>query len=131
MEKLSHIISQKIRDGSWKAVKVSRVGSEISHLFFADDLILFGQATAQQAKIMKNCVDLFCDVSGQQVNFEKSRIFCSPIVAASQAHHLVALCETPLFKSLGKYLGVPLIHERVTSRTYRDIIKNTQRRLAS
>ncbi|KAL5773508.1 hypothetical protein ACOSP7_013099 [Xanthoceras sorbifolium] len=42
MEKLSHIINCKVVDNSWKAIKVSKGGPEISHLFFADDLILFG-----------------------------------------------------------------------------------------
>ncbi|KAL5760145.1 hypothetical protein ACOSQ2_018983 [Xanthoceras sorbifolium] len=47
-------------------VKVSTGGPGISHLFFADDLILFGQATVKQAAIMKRCIDMFCDSSGQQ-----------------------------------------------------------------
>lgn len=42
MEKLSHLIKQKLALGSWKCVKISRGGPEVSHLFFVDDLILFG-----------------------------------------------------------------------------------------
>ena len=47
MEKLSHLINQKLVEGSWKPVKTSRNGPVISHLFFTDDLILFGQASRQ------------------------------------------------------------------------------------
>ncbi|KAK3219643.1 hypothetical protein Dsin_013613 [Dipteronia sinensis] len=54
MEKLSHTINQKFVKGSWKPVKISR-GPAISHIFFADDLILFGQASLQQAEVMKDC----------------------------------------------------------------------------
>ncbi|KAK3226778.1 hypothetical protein Dsin_006640 [Dipteronia sinensis] len=41
MEKLSHIIKQKLFEKSWKSVKISKGGPDISHIFFANDLILF------------------------------------------------------------------------------------------
>ncbi|KAK3221018.1 hypothetical protein Dsin_014988 [Dipteronia sinensis] len=63
MEKLSHIINQKRTEGSWKPVKISRKCPAISHMFFADDLILFGQASMQQAQVMKDCLDIFCELS--------------------------------------------------------------------
>ncbi|KAL5735733.1 hypothetical protein ACOSP7_030185 [Xanthoceras sorbifolium] len=66
MEKLSHIINSRVVDRSWKAIKVSRKGPDISHLFFTNDLILFGQATSDQASVMKDCIDVFCKCSGQQ-----------------------------------------------------------------
>ena len=74
MEKLSHIISQKRIEGKWKTVQVSKGGPEISHLYFVDDLILFGQATVHQAETMRECLDTFCDLSGQQVSFPKLRV---------------------------------------------------------
>ena len=77
MEKLSHLINQKLRSGLWKCVKVSRGGPEVSHFFFADDLILFGQASTKQAEVMRECLDIFCGFSGQQVSFPKSRVYCS------------------------------------------------------
>lgn len=32
----------------------------------------------------------------------------------------------PVTKNLGKYLGVPLIHERVSRRTYADLLEKVQ-----
>ncbi|KAK3222256.1 hypothetical protein Dsin_009281 [Dipteronia sinensis] len=66
MEELSHIIHHKLNEGTWKPIKISRNGPAISHLFFVDDLILFGQASMQQAQVMKDCIDMFYDISGQQ-----------------------------------------------------------------
>ncbi|MCH79574.1 putative ribonuclease H protein [Trifolium medium] len=45
MDKLSHMILQGVQDGDWKPMRAGRNGPLISHLMFADDLILFAEAT--------------------------------------------------------------------------------------
>ncbi|BBH04509.1 transposable element gene [Prunus dulcis] len=109
MEKHSHIIIEHISSGTWKPVMVARNGPAISHLFFADDLILFREASIHQAKLMKHCLDLFCGASGQQVSFEKSRICCSPNTEPGITASIANICGSPLTDCLGNYLGVPLI----------------------
>ncbi|CAL2255075.1 unnamed protein product [Prunus armeniaca] len=131
MEKLSHLIQQKIQDRAWKSVQICQAGPHISHLFFADDLILFGEATIDQAWLMKQCLDDFCQLSGQRVSFEKSMIFVSPNTNSELANAIVAISGSPLTASLGKYLGVPLIHTRVNKQTYQEVIAKVQMRLAS
>ncbi|CAL1379935.1 unnamed protein product [Linum trigynum] len=64
MERLSHRIDQAIRDNLWKPLKLSRDGPLISHLFFADDLVLFAEAGGTQVRIIKQCLDEFCSSSG-------------------------------------------------------------------
>ena len=107
MEKLSHLITQKVGFGTWKGVKISTGGPSLSHLFFADDLILFGQATLSQARSMRECLDVFCGLSGQQVSYPKSRVFCSKNVRDSDARLIAGACDSPLTSDLGNYLGVP------------------------
>lgn len=41
MEKLSVMIQQKVADGSWKLIRVTKNGLGISHLLFVDDVFLF------------------------------------------------------------------------------------------
>ncbi|CAL9020979.1 unnamed protein product [Prunus brigantina] len=65
IEKLSHIIVDAVKRRLWKPIKTSRNGPNVSHLFFADDLVLFAEATPCQARVMKDCLDLFCSASGQ------------------------------------------------------------------
>ncbi|KAK3222789.1 hypothetical protein Dsin_009814 [Dipteronia sinensis] len=131
MEKLSHIINHKLIKGSWKPVKISRGGPAISHLFFTNDLILFGQASLQQAQVMKDYIDIFCDLSGQQISFPKYRIYCSKNVSNSNTKTIVDICNSHITKNLGKYLGVPLVHGRVTKDIYKKILDKTQNRLAT
>ncbi|KAK3183172.1 hypothetical protein Dsin_030458 [Dipteronia sinensis] len=110
MENVSHLITEKLHLDVWKPVKISRSGPEISYIFFIGDLVLFRQATSSQANNMKECLDIFCNTSGQQFSFPKSRIFCSNNMKDGDARNIVSVCGSPLTKNLGKYLGVPLIH---------------------
>lgn len=41
MKWLNHIICQEIKIGKWRPTQLSRIGPAISHLFFADDLVIF------------------------------------------------------------------------------------------
>jgi len=60
MERFGQLITENLREGMWHPLFASRGGPPLSHLFFADDLILFGEATLDQAKIMKHFLDRFC-----------------------------------------------------------------------
>ncbi|KAK4271434.1 hypothetical protein QN277_020133 [Acacia crassicarpa] len=75
MDKLSHLISDEVESGIWKPIFTSRGGSSVSHLMFADDLLLFGVATETQVLCMMSCVQRFMDVSGGKVNTAKSSVF--------------------------------------------------------
>ncbi|PRQ37815.1 putative RNA-directed DNA polymerase [Rosa chinensis] len=130
MEKLSHLIKSAVEDGLWKPVRASGSSPLISHLFFADDLILFAEASCDQARILKRCLDLFCDISGQEVNFSKSVLFCSPNTRKSLARNISQICGSVLTTNLGKYLGVPLIHTKITKQTYAAVVDKVQGRLA-
>lgn len=64
--------------GCWKASKASCSGPSISHLFFADDLMLFVDSSCEQMRVIKECLDAFARPSGQKINLEKSKLFSSP-----------------------------------------------------
>ncbi|CAL8168851.1 unnamed protein product [Prunus armeniaca] len=131
IEKLSHIIFEDVRMGKWRPVKSSQAGPAVSHLFFADDLVLFAEATSNQARVLKNCLEVFCQASGQTVNFDKSAIFCSPNTCKEIAKEISCICGSPLTEDLGRYLGMPLLHSRIDKRTYSSLIDKVHKRLAA
>lgn len=45
---------------------------------------------------MKNCLDEFCKASGQQVNFDKSSLYCSPNTDDGLAIEIRNICGSPL-----------------------------------
>ncbi|CAL1363580.1 unnamed protein product [Linum trigynum] len=130
MERLSHRIDRAVQDKLWRPLKLSKDGPPLSHLFFADDLVLFAEAGGSQIRIIKQCLDDFCSSSGQRVNFHKSAMFVSANICRRQARSLSARMEIPLTVDLGRYLGVMAIHGRVTRGRYQDLFLKIQRKLA-
>lgn len=45
LERLSQLISNEVVAGLWKAFKFGRTSINVSHLCFADDMLLFAEAT--------------------------------------------------------------------------------------
>lgn len=131
MDWLSQRIQGAVESGEWKPVKVSRNGPSISHLMFADDLLLFGVATETQGALMASIMKEFCDVSGQKVSIMKSHLYFSSNTPNTQRQALGLRFGIPITYDLGKYLGMPLLHGRVTADTYSGLVEKVKSRLAS
>ena len=52
----------------------------ISHLFFADDLLLFAKASEIQMETIMGCLNILCESSGQKINPLKSNVAFSASV---------------------------------------------------
>lgn len=60
MEMLALDIQHKMDQGIWETIHVSRGGPGISHLFFADDVLLFCKANSSQVKVVMDSLNQFC-----------------------------------------------------------------------
>ncbi|KAK4257184.1 hypothetical protein QN277_006806 [Acacia crassicarpa] len=131
MERLGHLIRAECEARRWKPFSFKRSGPHISHLFFADDLILFTEASPNQMEEVRRVMKNFCETSGHRINLAKSRMFCSLNVNFNRAMELSQLLGIGLTSDLGKYLGVPVIHKRVTRTTYYPIVQKTKKKLSA
>lgn len=84
IEHLGHWIQKMVKNRAWKPIKALRSGPKVSHLFFADDILLFAEAGEDQVKCIKKGLEEFCKASGQQVNFERSRVLFPLILRIKQ-----------------------------------------------
>lgn len=117
MEKLGSIISGAVRKKEWITFPSCRRGPHLSHLSFADDLILFGEATTKQARVMQVTLKSFREMSGQVVSVSKSRFCVSRNVLSNTIIYLPRKSGIHFTRDLGIYLGCPLLHERITKTT--------------
>lgn len=123
MERLSHLIKQECDAKRWKPFRFRCIGPALSHLFFADDLILFSEASLDQMQEIREVMESFCKVSGHRINLAKSKMFCSRNVHFHRATELSEQLGVGLAGDLGKYLGVPLIHSKVTVNTFSPLVQ--------
>lgn len=108
MEWLSVLIDSKCWEGNWQGIKVARDSMDLTHLFFADDLILFGNANKSSCKAFMEVLNDFYMLSRQTENLAKSKLYVSPNVPHVKARRLSNLCGIALTNDLGKYLGVQI-----------------------
>lgn len=74
MEYLAHLIQHEVDLNNWKGIKTSRDGPTFTHLFFANDLILFAKASKKNCTTIKNTLEKFCSIFGQKINYSKYQI---------------------------------------------------------
>ncbi|GMJ04403.1 hypothetical protein like AT3G24255 [Hibiscus trionum] len=81
-------------------------------------------------RILKETLDMFCACSGHKVSIAKTTVFFSKNFDTERGQALADYGGFKLVDDLGFYLGVPLLHKRVTSATYRFLIDKVESRLA-
>lgn len=64
---------RKGEDRSFKGVKICRGSPLVSHLFFADDTLLFVEASSHGITNIKRALEIYGKASGQHINYDK---FC-------------------------------------------------------
>ncbi|CAN1170063.1 Putative ribonuclease H protein At1g65750 [Linum perenne] len=130
MERLSSLICESVSNGEWEPISLTRGGTKLTHMFFTDDLVLFGYACDRQAGIINNILEKFSLISGQEVSRDKSRIYFSTNVRRALQSQICSEFGMQGTQELGRYLGVPIIHGRNSKNLYRYLLERIENKLA-
>jgi hypothetical protein len=104
---LSGLISNAQMNKCIKGVKVAHGAPEITHLFFADDSLLFCRATKEEVTHLKNIITTYQEASGQLVNVNKSEILFSRHVREDIRDSIHQILPMQRVNHFSKYLGLP------------------------
>ncbi|KAA3484468.1 reverse transcriptase [Gossypium australe] len=126
-EGLSALLRSVKKRGLIKGAKASRKGPEISHLLFADDCMMFGEATEGGARVLKDILKVYEIYSGQCVNFDKSTVFYSSNTNVEAKDTVTSLLGVRCSLSPEKYLGLP----NMVGRRKKEAFQNLVDRIAS
>ncbi|XP_021621434.1 uncharacterized protein LOC110621459 [Manihot esculenta] len=106
-EGLSLLLKDAESRGRLQGCKASARCPKISHLFFADDSLLFFNARLEEADSIKSILNTYAAASGQVVNFNKSGIFFNPNVVSSVRSNISNILDVHSPLSHSAYLGLP------------------------
>ncbi|KAA3487748.1 reverse transcriptase [Gossypium australe] len=121
-EGLSSLMRLAKEEGLIKGARASRRGPEISHLLFADDCILFGEATDKGARILRDILNEYEGCSGQCINFNKSTKFFSANTSNEQRDETSLVLGVRSSTCPEKYLGLPNVVGRRKKESFQNLI---------
>lgn len=130
MDFLGQLIQEKCEAQKWCPVKASRSGPSFSHLFLADDLVLFAKANSDNCIAIREVLDTFCNLSGQSLSVTKSRVFFSSNVSQENREVLSDILEFQQTSCLRRYLRFPIKHQGEANQDFNFILDRVKRKLA-
>ncbi|KAL5538246.1 hypothetical protein UlMin_044727 [Ulmus minor] len=120
-EGLSSLIHNSERTGQIQGMRCGTNGPTISHLFFADDSLLFIEATPASCHAIKKILLQYETASGQLVNYSKSAVCFGPSISEEDIGRMVAILGVPQVKCHKHYLGLPCFSGKNKSKLFASI----------
>lgn len=107
-EGFSAIIESFVRQKQMLGFRINCHCPKVSHLLFADDSVVYCQASEKDCKALRDILALYERESGQMVNKDKSSVLFSPNTPINIRSSLSAGVGIALEVRQAKYLGLPL-----------------------
>ncbi|CAN1132549.1 Transposon TX1 uncharacterized 149 kDa protein [Linum perenne] len=104
---LSFLIEKGINEGSLKGLTLNSGCPTLTHVLFADDTIIFGDASVAEAMKIRSTMERYANITGQVINNEKSSIMFGRHTPQGLKDIIVRHLGFNTILPFGKYLGVP------------------------
>jgi hypothetical protein len=101
-----------------RGVRVCNRSPWITHLLFADDSLIFIEASPRGAARLNVILNMYHEASGQLVNREKSSIFFSPGIPSDMRAAVKRELDIQVEAFSEKYLGLPTAVGKLTSECF-------------
>ena len=108
MEVFSKLLSAKVRESQQFKFHPKCEGQQITHLSFADDLLILVAADIQSITLIRDALDEFKELSGLFINQSKSEVFCA-VVSSSLKSQILSILNFKARSLPVRYIAMPLI----------------------
>ena len=105
-------------EGHLRGVSLCRNRPRVSHLFFADDSVLFCQAIEYECLVILDVLLAYEKGSGQTINRVKTCIFFSSNIELDLQTHIQHVLVVPAIRQYEKYLGLPAFVGRAKKQSF-------------
>ncbi|KAG8483579.1 hypothetical protein CXB51_023543 [Gossypium anomalum] len=118
-----------LKDNILLGVKASRSGPQVSHLLFANDCILFDEATGRGAISLKQILHEYEGCSGQKVNFSNLRFFSAQTFKKIDISLVTRVLGVRCSTDPERYLGLPNLVGRKKRASFQILKDRMQQRI--
>ncbi|KAI0530847.1 hypothetical protein KFK09_000395 [Dendrobium nobile] len=118
----SQLLSNSLeKRGKDLGIRISPKGPRITHLLYADDVLIFSHVSITLAKELKKIVEEFCKWTGQRVNINKSQILFGKMVSYPLKKKITRIISFKEVKEM-KYLGVKISLRRSKVADFQELL---------
>ncbi|XP_073120906.1 uncharacterized protein [Henckelia pumila] len=126
---LSSMLHSYSARGLFRGVHIAANCPPLTHLFFADDNIIFFRATDEDCARVKECMQAYEVASGQLVNFDKSSISFTPNTTPSLVESIKTSLTILVVQGHEVYLGLPTYSLRRKKVQFHYLVERVSKRL--
>jgi len=101
-----------------RGVLVCRRGSKISHLFFADDSIIFGRDTETEGSEILRILKVYETSSGQQLKKHKTSLYFSGNTRGEMLNKIKTMFGAQVIKQHKTYFSLPSLIGRSKTNSF-------------
>ena len=129
-EGLSALIHKATRDKQISGISIGRGCPFLTHLFFADDSLLFCKASVQECQKLVDILNCYEAASGQKINTDKSSVFFSPNTPQGRKDFILNILGPMQDSRHNKYLGLPSIIGKSKTQVFAEVKERVRKKLA-
>ncbi|XP_021759146.1 uncharacterized protein LOC110724055 [Chenopodium quinoa] len=115
----------------FQGLRITRRAPSISHLFFADDALLFFRVNPDACSHLLEVVNRFCTMSGQMVNVQKSFVKFSSNTPNDYREFLSSALHMRAQDSIGTYLVLPVDLGRAKCHQFQPLVDKVSQKLSA
>ena len=105
-EGLNGLLNKAASNGEIHGISICRRSPKLTHLFFADDSLLFCRATQTECQKIQEILQVYEKASGQQLNRSKTTLFFSRNTTQATQEAIKSILGVPNIRQYEKYLGL-------------------------
>ena len=117
-EILSRLIDHELKLKNINGIKTSISGPTITHVMYANDIVIFSKASRRDAACLVRTLDKYCKWSGQSINMKKSGVFFSKHTQSQTKRSVKNILQVKSLKKDVVYLGAPMFLSKAPSKDF-------------
>ena len=117
-EGFTALLNKAESEGQIKGISICRGAPKVMNLMFADDSLLFCQASRDEGETIAEILQTYERASGQSINLEKSSVYFSSNTSKRQKGQILEALGVQEVDRFESYLGLPTLIGRAKYSTF-------------